>query len=175
MENKCKFRVGEKVRLVSRHEVWAEWLDDMTVGNEYEVTITHDGQGDGDYKDGYIDVKGSIFTHLASQFELVKPNRISIILRRGADDRSIRKALEEMGVKWADGAPPTSKSYYEREDCRLLIIYTGSNLMMWSSAYGKYSTAREIRKREQRVERGGLILNTKPSVKQTITELKRYF
>ena len=167
-----KFKVNDKVRLNELEDsIWGRWAQqECEFNEEYVVTKVYDYHAGGPY----IDMEGAFLTHKASQFELVKPSRIVIILRRGADDRSIRKALEDMGVTWGDGTRPTSKSYLKSRKCRALILYTAGKQLLWSSSYGLNEGARAIRKKEMR-DGNPLILNTKPSVKETINELKRYF
>jgi len=165
-----KFKKGDKVIFngLSKdvNSSWIRWAkeDNLIVGNVY--TIKYDSES--------INLEGVFFGYHAEWFSLLEiPTRIVIILRRGADDRSVRKALEELGTLWGNGDLPTKLSTFDKNNCRALIIYTGSNTMYWSSAYGKYDGAKRIREKEKRVG-NPLILNTKPSVKETINELKKY-
>lgn len=169
-----EFRKGDKIKAVKQNEgVWGCWMrqDDIRIGDVLEVSSFRSA---GEDYPGLIEIKGKFFKHLASQFKIIGPSRIVVILRRGADDRTIRKALEEMGVTWASGDMPTEVSYLERKGCRMLIIYTESKTLFWSTAHSDQASPRSIRKHEQKVDPSTLFINTKPSVKQAVKELERY-
>lgn len=155
---------------------WGKWAKEANLkpNKKYEVadvstTESHDGINVG------LIIKGhGTLWHCSSQFRLPAPEKMVIILRRGSDDRTIRAWLQDAGFHWASGDKPTSKSYFRTDSCRVIMLHPMSKSLTWSSQYGAKDGARFIRKTEE--SKGvRVILNTKPSVTQTINELKKYF
>ena len=110
-----------------------------------------------------------------------KPKKIVVILRRAADDRSVRKALGVLGIKWSSGREAEGRGYYEKgvglsmKGCRVLVLNWSNNSKEYSLSYTSYivltDSPKSIREHYASQE-DCVILNTKPSVKQAINILK---
>jgi len=170
---KQKFKVGDKLMLVKTPNMsWDYWAeqDKISVGD----VITVDKVSDESLDDGCavaVMSEGGIYWQDASSFKLIAPDRIVIVLRRASDDRTIRRELEKLGFTWASGNNPTTMSYFEKHKCRVLILDSKSKRL-----YYDYSGSRLNlnRLKDKEIKRGGIILNTRPSVTNVVNELKRY-
>jgi len=169
----AKFKVGDKVKLNEPEDsVWGRWAkENCDKDKEYIVVKVYDQELGG----SYIDMDGVFLTHKSSQFE-IKPQVLTIVLRRPVDRRSVEKFLNENGYTFQDGAS-------NRRNSRIIQIHLEGNDKGKTTYNAKCPYSRGTKEviehtneflssmwRYERIK----VIKTKPSVKQAINQIKKY-
>ena len=118
------------------------------------------------------------YWHPEENFTLLsegKPGMVCIILRRKCDEKPILQALENLGLVWRGGEAPTTWSGYDIGS-RVINVHVNDMELGCAPTYGsEMKTPRAIMKD---IKKAGwhryesvVFCNTKPSVKQAISNL----
>lgn len=173
----AKFKVGDEVICTS-----------ITGGGIMNAYTQRAGVGVGD-KSTVTEVResGNIKTNKSRNlilsrhhFEVV-PDIVCVILRRPSNWKTVAKALSDAGIRYAGGQKPKDLNPYSCGS-RLLHIKLNDKRCYYATETGKWSMkpAQIVKKHTDEVigrEPDGTkvaFINTKPSVKQAINELKLY-
>jgi len=176
---KTKFKVGDKVLLTNPEEgIWGQWArGDCKEGTEYTVSRVYSNDDGG----SYIDMDGVMLTHRSCQFDLVKPDVITIILRRPVDRKNIEKFLFENGFRFENENPDAPKD--AKEKSRIINVhFTGRHKgeITYNAPVVYGMPVKEAIKRNNDFMLSFFghneirVMKSKPSVNQLINELKRY-
>lgn len=109
---KAKFKVGDKVVCVELgNKVEGTHYaseDNHQLGGEYTVTMIGSNGLQGE--DGkWIEISGGCYWHHIDSFE-IKPDVLTIVLRRPVDRKTIEKFLEDNGYVFQDGGTDRKRS-----------------------------------------------------------------
>ena len=148
--------------------------DGLTVGDMVKVSKLYEY----DLDESWFMFDGGLYWHPEENFELVsegKPAMVCIILRRKCDEKPILQALENLGLVWRGGEAPTAWSGYGIGSRVINVHVNDMELGCAPTSGSKLKTPRAIMKDIKKAEWHGyenvIFLNTKPSVKQTISNL----
>jgi hypothetical protein len=173
------FKKGQKVVFTglgkcSSSSSWKRWaaIDSMKVGETY--VINHDSS----YS---ASLEGKIYAYEPFFFTEWKPDIVCVILRRKSNWKAVAKVLSEAGFTWAGGEKVEAINPYNRAS-RLAHLKIEDRKCYFASITGKSSMkpAQIVKKHTDEVigmDADGTkvaFINTKPSVKQAINELKLY-
>jgi len=180
---KTKFKVGDKVLLTSRGIAEGEKKDWSLGGSQpdqykihfntpYAVIESHITAGI-----EFIELEGMLFTHPASKFE-IKPDVLTIVLRRPADRKSIEKFLKKNGYTRKRG-----KGYGNKEASRIIQVHLTGHLkgeVTYNGQMGYENSTKEAIDHTTKFLKGMWkyenikVLKSKPSVSKLIEQIKKY-
>ncbi len=169
-----KIKVGDRVKLDNvLNNIWGRWANVECDKDEVYVVSKVFDEKEGQY----IDMKGLLLTHKASQFRHA-PDAVTIILRRPSDRKSIEKFLDEKGYTQHD---PFNNM--NRVASRIINVHfrgscIGERTYNAQVRYNRGTKWAIAENKKFLIERFGHenfeVVKTKPSVNKAIEELKKY-
>ena len=166
-----KFKVGDVVRLIERIPVSnTDWTKQAGLEHGIDYTVLRSTSD-------IIDFIGEQYSHYANQFEL-KPDVITVVLRRPVDRKAIEEFLNENGYWQEADMFPTEKSYSRIIQVHLTGRSKGELTYNGQMDYDSGTKEAIDHTNQFLADRWGYknikVIKSKPSVTKAINELKKY-
>ena len=173
---KNQFKVGDEVKLTNvLPDIWGSWAEEECDKDKaYIVSRVYDAETGGPY----IDMEGVFLTHKSCQFKLVKPQVLTIVLRRPVDRGSIEKFLMANGFN--DGSLVKHRRVFSRTMHVHLEGRSKGDVTYNAKCTWERGTKEVIEHTNEFLSKimwnykRIKVIKTKPSVKQAINEISRY-
>lgn len=179
MKTKHEFKVGDVVRLIERKPRDGDWTKLANIQFGQDLIVNYYQTATGGFAS--VEFKNTDHNHLihyADQFEL-KPDVITVLLRRPSDRKSIEKWLADKGYK-NDNPNEYYKSRFESRiiNVHLAGIYKGKLTYNGGVRFPK-NTKQSLLENDEFMRdwfshKNIVAIKTKPSVKKAITEIEKY-